>query len=83
MSHRNLVHAQIDEERERQDIEWGGPDHDDRHSYVDWATFIRKQLDAADVDHLRDDPIATRERFLKIAALAFAAIESIDRIDDF
>ena len=35
---------EILQERVRQDKQWGGPHHDDQHTYKDWLGFIRKQL---------------------------------------
>jgi hypothetical protein len=62
-------------ERSRQDQQWGGPGHDDEHDAADWREFIKKQ--AGRISYLRlANP---RDCFIKIAALAVAAIESIDR----
>jgi hypothetical protein len=60
-------------ERARQDARWGGPEHDDGHSEGDWADFIREYA-------WGDRGADFRERMLKIAALAVAAIESHDRL---
>lgn len=72
-------------ERDRQDAQWGGPEHDDGHSARDWLVYIQKQLDTALAETLSDDatqlvdPQHYRERMVKIAALALASIESLDR----
>lgn len=61
-------------ERDRQDEQWGGPAHDDTHDELDWSSYIDHQthkIVVADVDK--------RQGFVKIMALAMAAIESIDR----
>ncbi len=66
----------IRDERARQDAQWGGPEHDDTHTAFDWMTYIQKQLDKygrAQAFELE------RDAFVKIAALAVAAIESLDR----
>jgi hypothetical protein len=64
-------------ERARQDDQWGGPEHDDEHNSADWMSFIERQLYAmVGYRDLADD---RRQRFVKIAALSVAAIESIDR----
>ena len=66
--------ADVKAERAAQDAQWGGPEHDDEHSPDDFMGFITRQVvkgagDGSDV----------RDRFIKIAALAVAAIESLDR----
>ncbi len=73
-------------ERERQDVKWGGPEHDDNHRLGDWLQFIEDRADyqrfvlehperASDSPYLSD----YRATLIKIAALAVAAIESFDR----
>lgn len=70
------IYDEIKTERTKQDIEWGGPDHDDTHPIADWVRFIqhhaRKSLRTTDV-HVR------RYALVRVAALAVAAIESLDR----
>ena len=64
-------------ERKRQDAQWGGPAHDDEHDAQDWASYIRRQLKRlVEVNYAES---FARERFVKIAALAVAAVETIDR----
>lgn len=58
----------IRKERAKQDTIWGGASHDQEHPHEDWCTFINSQL-----GKVSDNPI---ERFIKIAALAVAAIEA-------
>jgi hypothetical protein len=58
----------IRKERGRQDAIWGGLGHDQDHPPEDWCAFINLQL-----GKVRDSPT---ERFIKIAALAVAAIEA-------
>lgn len=69
-----LEHVLCDVRRERasQDAEHGGAAHDDTHTFDEWAAFIRKQL-------ARAESGARRERLVKVAALAVAAVEAIDR----
>lgn len=69
------VFNEIRAERTRQDLQWGGADHDDGHSESDWLSFIESQITKARFDFFSD----YRSRYVKIAALAVAAIESIDR----
>lgn len=65
------------EERQRQDKQWGGPEHDDAHDIWNWCVYIEKQVKRIEEDGYNGKE---RERFVKIAALAIAAIESIDRV---
>lgn len=67
---------EIVKERENQDAQWGGSSHDDAHSSEDFAFFIELQL----LKCQKGKNDQTRERLIKIAALAVAAIQSIDRI---
>lgn len=69
------------EERRRQDAQWGGPEHDDAHDIEDWFVFIDRQLDAARelIGNLDGSDADLRARFVKIAALAVAACEVMDR----
>lgn len=85
-----FVLEEICAERAEQDAQWGGPTHDDSHRVRDWFTFIERQIDlarSAQVDqngrreatggylHVPE----VRSRLVKIAALAVAGVESIDR----
>ena len=72
---RLMAFRDVSAERNRQDEQWGGADHDDTHRAVDWIDCISKQLRRLCTTAGR------RERWVKIAALAIAAIESTDRID--
>lgn len=72
----NGIFAEITTERQMKDFQWGGPKHDDTHDPPDWQLFISKQLNQADDYHgVRN----YRDRLVKIAALAIAAIQSFDR----
>lgn len=66
-------------EREAQDLEHGGPEHDDCHAAYDWLVFISKQERHALVAESIRDQATVRERLVKIAALACAALDSLDR----
>ena len=74
-------------ERQRQDAKRCGPEHDYRHDSQDFREFIRHQLDALPyeiakaTDHEEYDPVV-RARFVKIAALAVAAVEVLDRLGE-
>lgn len=59
-------------ERHRQDVRWGGPDHDDEHYPSDWVSYIKEHADKALNGNYR-------QRLIEVAALAVAAVESYDR----
>ena len=63
---------EVVEEREKQDKRWGGSKHDDKHLFSDWIFFIGDYLKGRRGKNYRD-------RMIKIAALAVAAVESYDR----
>jgi hypothetical protein len=67
----------IQDERDRQDAQWGGPKHDDQHTASQWASF-RGKFENRQL-RLTDDPRKQREELVKIAALTIAQIESLDR----
>lgn len=62
-------------ERYDQDATWGGPDHDDQHDEKDWRHFIMEYVDQEKGEDFRD-------RMVKVAALAVAAIQSTDRLSE-
>jgi hypothetical protein len=74
-------------ERLNQDAQWGGYTHDDTHEPMDWHRYIEYQLNRWRITQQSSEEFAlpqqlvdvARERLVKIAALALAAIESIDR----
>jgi hypothetical protein len=67
-------------ERERQDAKWGGHEHDDAHNWHEWIDWIVEHAGKAWSPN--DDAEAYengRRRYVEVAALALAAIESMDR----
>ena len=72
----NKIFEEIKQERARQDEQWGGAEHDDQHSSSLFMSLVEKQAYKACTPN-GDGKF--RERFIKIAALAVAAVESIDR----
>jgi CRP/FNR family cyclic AMP-dependent transcriptional regulator len=88
----NDILEEIKSARLTQDKEWGGAENDDVHEPEKWCAFIRHQLRLADrgACSLATDAITGaeeqtlidgyRERLIKIAAVAIAATESLDRI---
>ena len=73
---RTAIVAEIHAERDRQDAKWGGPEHDDSHSLFEWWGFMRERMVGRAYSGGR---AAERRDLIQIAALALAAIESIDR----
>lgn len=69
--------ADVMAERRTQDEQWGGAAHDDEHAAYEWLEYIDKQVRKA--NGVRNDDDRYRSRLVKIAALAAAAIESVDR----
>lgn len=81
------------EERTRQTLQWGGPSHDDTHDAYDWLSYMGHQADKISEvmtangyynftrtrKRKTPSPEVLREHFIKIAALAVAAVESLDR----
>ncbi len=70
------VVSEVMVERARQDEQWGGPVNDDKNDWYDWRGLIYRQqqfMSMEGTDHAR------RQRLIKIAALALAAVESMDR----
>jgi hypothetical protein len=63
-------------ERDYQDQKWGGAQHDDNEeNEQNWQRYITEYANAQG----RADGRPFRTRMVKVAALAFAAIESYDR----
>ena len=83
------IFEDIKAERAVQDEQWGGAAHDDQHGPEDFLKFIRwqsakfeQEVEAKSAEQLvmlSDIDNMARPRLVKIAALAVAAIESIDR----
>ena len=70
---------EVERERARQVAKWGGAEHDDQHStqyfaqmIIDYAGWVRAMANM-------QSPGKARRRLIQIAALAIAAVESIDR----
>jgi len=71
------IFDEIENERNKQDAQWGGPEHDDTHSTFEFRLQIDRQ--AGFIQHNPQSVADDRQRLIKIAALAFAAVQSIDR----
>jgi len=74
MLNRKTIYDQIDNEREYQDKKWGGKSFDDTQTEQQWAEYIRQYA----IGERGSNNF--RERMIKVAALAVAAIESNDRL---
>lgn len=70
------VYDEIRLERMRQDEKWGGPDHDDEHLVHNWSYSINQHANAA---YFAPSSEESRRELVQVAALAVAAIESLDR----
>lgn len=75
MNKMETILNEVKAERVAQDAQWGGPDHDDEHSAQEFIGFIEAQLRKCE----RGTGPDTRERLVKVAALAVAAIQMMDR----
>lgn len=73
--------GEVATERDRQDAKWGGPDHDDQHTAGAWLSFIEGKTFLAGRALRLYSPDQYRKRLIHIAALAVAAVESMDRKD--
>ena len=72
------IFKEIAEERGYQDFKWGGPSHDDQHDEDDWIGFIEEHARKA-APGMDLDPQLFRKQMVRVAALALAAIEWVDR----
>lgn len=63
----------IQDERARQDKQWGGANHDATHTFDEWIALIAK---AAGKAACETDPHLFRRQMIKVAALAVAALEA-------
>lgn len=71
------IDVQVMLERQQQDLQWGGPEHDDGHSDRDWADFIVHQIQRMAQESGRVPSAAPRA--IKIMAMCRAWLESMDR----
>ncbi len=79
---RKTVLQEIRIERNRQDHQWGGPVNDDGHRAGDWLGFIDDHLGRAKqsiVNRVLITEDDYRQNLIEVAALAVAAVESLDR----
>jgi len=74
------VLAEIREERDYQDDEWG-QEFDDNNTLNDWAAYIGHYK--ARATSMGSSPNIQRKSMMKVAALAVAACEAFDRNGQF
>jgi uncharacterized protein YacL len=73
----NSILSEVWEERKAQIEEWGGPDIDDSNTKLDWIAYITKHVGKALTNPFNLDIF--RYQMLRVAALAIAAVASVDR----
>lgn len=77
------IFAEIEAERAYQDGKWGTEVDDTRNTPWMWAAYIAQYatrwMKGKFMPLKRDDTMAFRESMIKTAAIAVAAVESIDR----
>lgn len=76
---RENVLREIGAERRRQDAKWGGSKHDDLHSTAEFVQLIEDYAGWARTMAGMNRPDKARARLVQVAAIAVAAVESIDR----
>ena len=69
----------VHSERQRQDQKWGGAEHDDQHTVAEFVQLIQDYAGWARVMDSMNSPQKARTRLIQVAALAVAAVESLDR----
>jgi hypothetical protein len=75
MATRDQIYQDINAERDAQDAQHGGAEHDDAHSLNDFVAFIARHAGKA-----VDAPLVEqRKQMVRVAALAVAVIEKVDR----
>lgn len=73
------VTAEVATERNRQNEKWGGAIHDDQHTTAHFADLLMAYASWAKAMHAMGSPDKARRRLIQVAALAVAAVESMDR----
>jgi hypothetical protein len=73
------VLQEIAAERTRQDAQWGGATHDDAQSVDSFVQLIADYAGWARVKAREGAPVEARQRLVQVAALAVAAVETLDR----
>lgn len=77
---RERLFGEIATERLVQDSIYGGPEHDDAHTAEKWVALICRHAGLGIDDGAASlDPVRYRRQLVRVAALAVAALESLDR----
>ena len=71
------IFTEIAAERAQADAKYGGSVHDDTHTNFDWIVYITKHLGRA--VQWPFQPSSFRRQMVRVAGLAVAAIEWVDR----
>jgi hypothetical protein len=77
MSDKELFVENVLLERGRQDMLWGGPEHDDTHNESDWIAYICREAGKASRDSI--SLFEFEKQMIQVAALAMSAFESSRR----
>ncbi len=73
------VMQDVAKERRRQDEQWGGPEHDDRHEFEDWDQIFFGRLDHCNDAVYANDTKEEYRRAVQLAAVAVAYAEAVRR----
>jgi len=76
---RQAIFREIETERQCQDATHGGPPHDDTLHANDWLAIVMRHLGLAAGDEAIIDAARYRKQLVRVAAVAVAAVESLDR----
>lgn len=71
------IYDEIKQERAKQDKIWGGSANEDSHSEESWSAILTHELGQACFHD--DDSAKFRQQMVKVASVAVAAIEAMDR----
>lgn len=71
------IQNEILSERQRQDTEWGGAEHDDTHTSWDWRDYILEHTEKA--MHCWPGSLRARLRIIEVAALGYAVTDCLTR----
>jgi hypothetical protein len=78
---RQRILSEVREERTRQQEELGyALDHDAGHNPADWVALLARYVGRAGDGGDVGDALAYRRRLVQVAAIAVAAVESLDRV---
>lgn len=80
MSNLRRIFAEIETERQCQDVKHGGSEIDDGHTGNDWIAIIVRHLGLAANDKAAFELVRYRKQLIRVAATCFAAVEALDRL---